>query len=155
MHSDTNVNVRAARNLVNTVHASREQQQSALATLERDIARKDQALRRLRTAGNVAPGLLATAVVAVVLAAGWVFVHMDRFHPHGAQMPVLVLLFLGVPTVIAIVASDLIERRVVAASLRLEHLRAKRVGLQRLIGRMNVTVKESEQELAAREQASA
>lgn len=155
MHSDTNVNVRAARNLVNTVHATREQQRSALLTLEHRIVRKEIQLRRLRRAGIIVPGLLAGLVVAAMLAAGGILVHADRFHPHGWQTPLLVLLFIGVPTLTALLTAESIERRLVAAAVRVEHLRTSRVSVKQVIARMNLTVKESEQELADRERAAA
>jgi hypothetical protein len=151
MHSNTNVNVRAARNLVNTVYASREQQRSALTILERTIVRKERTLRRMEAWGWVAAVGAAAAAVAVALAIAVVYEHHGAGAPQGVEVPLLILLGAGAPTLAAMLTVDAVGRRITTTELNIVRQYQRRGQLEHLILRLNITVKESEQELADRE----
>ncbi|MGW8431745.1 hypothetical protein ACWGJ9_11680 [Curtobacterium citreum] len=155
MHSDTNVNLRAARNLVNTVHATREQQRSAMATLERNLARTERTLLRWETHGWALAALAAVAAEAVILIPLWFHLHHGGGNPEGVKAGLLTLFIGGAPLLAGLLTVDGVRRRIDAADLQVARAYQRREQLQHLIARLNITVKESEQELAAREQAAA
>ncbi len=148
MDLEENVNLRAARNLVNTTYATREQQRKAVQLLEADIRRQERAVRRQRMVKHIYPAFAATGGLLAVATAAWM---TGGIPTSGTPLALGLLAAIAVPTVAAMFTAEVLERQHVAAELHHEHLLTKRTSLLHLLDRMNVTVADSERELAKRQ----
>ncbi|WIE81356.1 hypothetical protein [Curtobacterium sp. MCSS17_016] len=155
MHSDMNVNLRAARGLVTTAHATRDEQQSALASLDRDITRQGHSIRRARHAKRFIPGVFAVATMTTIAAILWTLDRNGQLTVTGTWQALIALGCVGAPCIAGFLTAEVLELRHTAAESHLEHLLTKRDSLQHLLTRMNLTVAESEHVLAQHERGTA
>jgi len=143
MTAATNINVRAARALVETVTATRDAEQRSVTAMTALIADAERALHRTAAARRFVPRAVLLTITAAIAVTGIAFVHDGLLTVSVPMLLGMAVALFGAPHAASTTATRLLDARARNLSGIVSDLRARQQTLRAGIGALNITVAES------------